>query len=103
MQTYSKWGPNYSVEFNIKFKNNPQGNGIYNILHITELDSIGSDHNLLVSVINGKLHISANNNKFIYDDQFELGKDYNIVIEQTSKFPFKYFHDTIHIKTKTKI
>ena len=90
MQTYSKWGPNYSVEFNIKFKNNLLQNGIYNILHFTELDSIGSDHNLLVSVINGKLHMSANNDKFIYNYQFEIGQDYNIKIEKTGKFLPKY-------------
>ena len=90
MQNYSKWGPNYSVEFKIKFKNNPQGNGIYNILHFTESYSIGSDHNLLVSVINGKLHMSANKNECIYNYQFEIGQDYNIKIEKTGKFLPKY-------------
>ena len=89
LQTYSKWGPNYSVEFKIKFKNNPQGNGVYNILHFTELDSTDSDHNLLVSVINGNLHISSNDGSFIYNHQYQIGQDYNFMIEQTGKFLWK--------------
>ena len=91
LQTYPKWGPNYKVEFNIMFMNIPQENGIYNILHVTEVDSVGSEHNLLVSVKNGNLHISSNDGRFIYDHQFEIGQDYNIQIEQTGKFLPKYY------------
>ena len=34
--------------------------------------------------------MSANNNKFIYNYQFEIGQDYNIKIEKTGKFLPKY-------------
>ena len=91
LQTYPKWGPNYKVEFNIHLLNTPNGNGIYNILHVTEVDSVGSEHNLLVSVKNGNLHISSNDGRFIYDYEFEISQEYNIIIEQTGMFLPKYF------------
>ena len=35
--------------------------------------SAGSEHNLLVSVVNGNLHISSDDGNFIYEYQFEIG------------------------------
>ena len=83
VQTYPKWGPNYKVEFNIRVLNMPNGNNIYNVLHLTETDAIHP--NLMVSVRNGKVQISSEGS-IKYEYPVEIGQEYNIVIEQIGKY-----------------
>ena len=83
IQIYPKWGPNYNVEFNIRVFDMPNGNKIYNALHFTETDA--NHHNLMVSVKNGKIQISSEGGKYLYEYQVEIGQEYNIVIEQNGK------------------
>ena len=45
----------------------------------------GEQNYLNVSVKNESLYISSNYGKFIYDHQFDIEKEYNIIIEQTGK------------------
>ena len=77
------WGPDYKVEFSIRVINTPDVNNEYNILHIT--DDQNQYPNLLVSAINGSLHISSTDENVIFEYQYETSYEYDIIIQQSGK------------------
>ena len=77
------WGPDYKVEFSIRVINTPDVNNEYNILHIT--DDQNQYQNLLVSAKNGSLHISSTDENVIFEYQYEMSYEYDIIIQQSSK------------------
>ena len=81
IKTYQDWGPNYKVMFNIRVVNVPE-NSELNIIDFIATETDINNQILLVSVKDGHLHISANFGN-AYDYQYELGKDYNIIIQQS--------------------
>ena len=83
IQKLDTWGPDYKVEFSIRVINTPDVNNEYNILHIT--DDQNQYPNLLVSAINGSLHISSADENVIFEYQYETSYEYDIIIQQSGK------------------
>ena len=82
VETYQKWGPNYTVEFHIRILNTINWNSVYDVLHFTN----GSFDNLKISVEYQSIKISSTNDTFTYDHPYESGKEYKIIIEQRGDF-----------------
>ena len=82
VETYQKWGPNYTVEFNIRVLNTINEKNIYDVLQFT------SDNydNLKISVEHHSIKISSMNGVFTYNHPYEKDKEYKIVIQQRGNF-----------------
>ena len=96
IQTYDGWGPNYTVEFNIKVPSILNANKVYNVLHLTN----GTHQNLMFSVKREYFHISSNDGKFNFDFKYELGEKYHIAIKQTGTYLFLF--TTVEFTYNTK-
>ena len=83
IQILETWGPDYKVEFSIRVINTPDVNNEYNILHIT--DDQNQYQNLLVSAKNGSLHISSTDENVIFEYQYDMSYEYDIIIQQSGK------------------
>ena len=82
VETYQTWGPNYTVEFNIRVLNTVNVKHFYDVLHFTN----GSYDHLKISVENKSIRISSMNGAFAYHHPYENGKEYNIVIQQRGDY-----------------
>ena len=81
IKTYQDWGPNYKVEFNIRVVNTQTASEL-NVINFIRTEEDVNNHILLASIKDEKLHISANFGH-VWDFDYELGEEYNIIIQHS--------------------